>query len=163
MRERQRQLRTPLYFLALDPAILPVHLQSRGAQFLLEQPPSSIGMHNGTIGEALTHRRSTQYAHPTKDNRNHSNTSNSAPWRRRAATWRRGDQKTVSSNKPTGACGAQRPTQYAAFSENPILRKQCSGERCQCKCTMSSGTMPRTRRQQHAICNARCSSKVRHN
>ena len=35
----QHKLRTALYFSALDPSLIPVHLQTRRAQLLLEQLP----------------------------------------------------------------------------------------------------------------------------
>ena len=35
----QHTMRTALYFSALDPSLIPVHLQTRRAQLLLEQPP----------------------------------------------------------------------------------------------------------------------------
>ena len=41
MTRLQHELHTALYFSALDPSLLPVHLQTQRAQLLLEQLPLS--------------------------------------------------------------------------------------------------------------------------
>ena len=51
MNRLQHDLQTALYFSALDPSLLPPHVQAPGAQLLLEQLPLPAGWHAGMTHE----------------------------------------------------------------------------------------------------------------
>ena len=90
MNHLEHELQTALYFSALDPSLMPVHLQTRRAQLLLEQVP--------LLDRVARRYRHTPGIHdmllpspPSKD----TGTLQTMPcWPKEAATWPRGRQRT---------------------------------------------------------------------
>ena len=83
------ELQTTLYFSALDPSLLPVHLQKRRAQLLLEQLLLLGRVARWYSRKDIDIPLSTPYARATCNNGKHGTISGGAHWPRKASTWPR--------------------------------------------------------------------------
>ena len=109
-----QELQTTLYYSALDPSLLPVHLQKRRAQLLLEQLPllDRVARWYSRKGVDIPLEYTVCPCHlHTPETRDH---FTKCPPAQTASTWPRGNRRTGSPNTPDGARRPHRPTGYDA-------------------------------------------------